>query len=230
MIFRPAACSRSAYPATIRDHVFIVFEGVEGSGKSTQARLLSEALARQGVAHVLTREPGGTQIGEEIRRALLHSGADVPARTELLLMLAARAAFVDHVVKPALARNEVVIADRYELSSLAYQGHGRGLGVEAVKRANAFATGGLAPDLTIVLDVPVSEGVARRAKAGGEADRIERAGADFHERVAGAYRLLSNAESGVELVSGSGDAGEVHAAVMAVLSGRFPETFRIEQG
>jgi dTMP kinase len=209
---------------------FIVFEGIEGSGKSTQARLLADWLREHGIAHILTREPGGTRIGEEIRRALLHGGDDVPARTELLLMLAARAAFVDRIVTPALARGDIVIADRYELSSLAYQGYGRGLPLEAVRRANAFATGGLAPDLTIVLDVAEQEGVARRAAAGAAADRIERAGAEFHRQVAEAYRLLSGMERGVEVVAGDGTPDTVHAAVLAVLSDRFPETFRAPQG
>jgi dTMP kinase len=210
--------------------MFIVLEGVEGSGKSTQARLLAERLAAHGVAHVLTREPGGTQIGEEIRRALLHGGDEVPARTELLLMLAARAAFVDAVVRPALARGAVVIADRYELSSLAYQGYGRGLPLEEVRRVNAFATGGVAPDLTIVLDVPPAEGVARRAAAGAAADRIERAGAAFHDSVAQAYRLLSETERNVEVVAGGDGPEAVHAAIVRLLAGRFPETFPFAAG
>jgi dTMP kinase len=205
--------------------MFIVLEGVEGSGKTTQARLLAEWLGARGVPHVVTREPGGTQVGEEIRRALLHGGDDVPARTELLLMLAARAAFVDAVVMPTLARGEVVIADRYELSSLAYQGYGRGLPLDEVRQANAFATGGLVADLTIVLDLAPETGVARRAAAGGAADRIERAGAAFHEQVAKAYRLLSETERNVEVVSGDDTSEVVHRSIMSVLSRRFPETF-----
>jgi dTMP kinase len=210
--------------------LFIVLEGVEGSGKSTQARLLGEWLIDMDVPHVVTREPGGTLIGEEIRQALLHGGADIPARAELLLMLAARAAFIDEVVRPALQRGAVVVADRYELSSFAYQGYGRGLPLEDVRRANAFATGGLAADVTIILDVSPEEGVVRRARAGGAADRIERAGVSFHDTVARAYRLLSQSESGVEVVSGTGDPGSVHAAITAVLRRRFPETFGTAQG
>jgi dTMP kinase len=210
--------------------VFVVLEGVEGAGKSTQARLLGEWLTRLGTRHIVTREPGGTRIGEDIRRTLLHGGDDVPARTELLLMLAARAAFVEQVVRPALALGAVVIADRYELSSFAYQGYGRGLPLDEVRSANAFATSGLRADVTIVLDVPADAGVARLAERGAGADRIERAGAGFHERVAQAYRLLSESEPGVATVHGLAEPGAVHAAIVRVLERRFPETFRSAQG
>lgn len=209
--------------------MFIVLEGVEGAGKSTQARLLSEWLTQAGVGNVLTREPGGTQIGEEIRRALLHGG-DVAPRTELLLMVAARAAFVDEVVRPALERGEVVIADRYELSSFAYQGYGRGVPLEDVRRVNAFATGGLRPQLTVLLTVDPEEGAARRQRAGGAADRIERAGADFHREVARAYRLLSEAEPAVVTVPAEGAPEAVQARIRALLRDRFPETFPPAQG
>lgn len=202
--------------------MFIVLEGAEGSGKSTQARLLGELLSRHGIKHVLTREPGGTSVGEEIRAILLH-GSDIPAETELLLMNAARAVFVAEVVKPALAAGDVVIADRFSLSSLAYQGYGRGLPLEDVRRICAFAAGGLEPDLTIVLDVPMEESEQRRSSRG--ADRIERAGAQFHQRVAGAYRLLPGSERNVELISGVGTTAEVHGRIVALLAARFPETF-----
>jgi dTMP kinase len=210
--------------------MFIVLEGVEGCGKSTQAQRLGDWLVAQGIPCRVTREPGGTQIGEEIRQALLHGGDAVPARTELLLMLASRAAFVEQVVAPALASGAVVIADRYELSSLAYQGYGRGLPLEQVRSVNSFATGGLSPDLTIILEVVWSDAVARRGRAGAAADRIERAGDEFHQRVAEAYRLLSQTEPGVEAVSGSGDVESVHGSILRLLNSRFPETFRIEQG
>jgi dTMP kinase len=210
--------------------VFIVLEGIEGSGKSTQARLLGEWLAVRGIRHLVTREPGGTRIGEEIRTTLLHGGGEVPARTELLLMVAARSAFVAEVVRPALAEGIVVVADRYELSTLAYQGYGRDLPLEEVRQVNAFATGGLKPDVTVVLDVAVEEGVARRARAGAAADRIESAGEAFHREVAKAYRLLSGMEPGIEVVAGGGDPEVVHAAIVRVLAARFPETFARAQG
>ena len=209
--------------------MFLVLEGVEGSGKSTQARLLSAWLEELGIAHVLTREPGGTQVGEEIRRALLHGG-DVPPRTELLLMLAARAAFVDQVVRPALEGGEVVISDRYELSSFAYQGYGRGVPLDDVRRVNTFATGGLRPDLTILLDIEPHEGAARRERAGAEADRIEKAGERFHADVARAYRLLSESEPGITVIGGAGSPEAVQTRIRALLRERFPETFPPGQG
>lgn len=210
--------------------MFIVFEGIEGSGKSTQARMLADWLGARGRDAILTREPGGTQIGEEIRRALLHGGDDVPARTELLLMLAARAAFVDAVVRPALERGAVVVADRYELSSVAYQGYGRGVALDELRRVNHFATGGLKPDLTLVLEVDLAEGASRREAAGRTADRIERAGDAFHRSVAEAYRLLAREEPGVVAVDGTGEAERVHGAVLEVLAARFPETFAAAKG
>ena len=202
--------------------MFIVLEGAEGSGKSTQARLLGERLAAHGVAHVVTREPGGTSVGEEIRAILLH-GADIPAETELLLMNAARAVFVQDVVKPALARGDVVIADRFWLSSMAYQGHGRGLPLETVRDICSFAAQGVEPDVTIVLDV--SQEISEQRRAGRGADRIERAGTEFHQRVAGAYRLLPQTEKNVELLSGVGDPTEVQLRILRLLGNRFPETF-----
>ncbi len=207
---------------------FIVFEGTEGSGKSTQARLLGELLAERGVAHLVTREPGGTAVGEAIREIVLHGG-EVNARTELLLMLAARATFVEQIVAPALQQGRTVIADRFELSTLAYQGYGRGLALEDVRRLNGFATGGLAPDLTIVLDIDPAAGEERR-RGRSAADRIERAGAAFHARVGEAYRLLSSTEPDVVRIAGHEPAAAVHAAVVSLLGARFPETFARAEG
>jgi dTMP kinase len=146
--------------------LFIVLEGVEGSGKSTQARLLGDWLHRRGIDHVVAREPGGTRVGEEIRQVLLHGGDDVPATTELLLMLAARAAFVDTWCGPRWS-GAVVVADRYELSSFAYQGYGRGCRWTRSASPTPWPRAGCAPDLTIILDVSPDEGAARRTCAGG---------------------------------------------------------------
>ena len=208
-----------------RAGLFLVFEGVEGSGKTTQAALLADWLSARGIPHVLTREPGGTAVGEEIRRLVLHQRHEVPARTELMLVLAARAAFVHEIVRPALQRGEVVVADRYELSTLAYQGYGRGLPLDEVRATNAVATGGLRPDLTLVLDVSAADGAARRHAAGLERDRIEGAGAAFHAQVAEAYHLLAGSEAGVERVAGGGAVAVVRAEVMRLLGAHFPETF-----
>lgn len=209
--------------------LFIVFEGAEGSGKTTQARWLGDWLSSRGVASYVCREPGGTELGESIR-ALVLGELLVPPRSELLLLLAARAVFVDEVVRPRLEAGEVVIADRYELSTLAYQGYGRGLPLEEVRRLNDFATGGLHPDLTLVLDVPPAIGEARRLAEGRSSDRIERAGRDFHERVGEAYRLLAENEPGVELIDGTGTPEAVRSAILDRLGGRFPETFPLALG
>jgi len=203
---------------------FLALEGVEGAGKSTQARLLGDWLSRQGVPHVMTREPGGTALGEQVRRALLESER-VTARAELLLMLAARATLVDEVVRPALEGGLVVITDRFSLSTLAYQARGRGLAEAEVRRLNAFATGGLEPDLTLVLDVPLDVGVDRLDQRARARDRFEQADGDFHARVAQAYGEFVKNEPGVERVDGTGGVDVVHAAILSLLSARFPETF-----
>lgn len=208
--------------------MFLVLEGVEGSGKSTQARLLGQWLTGHGVPHVLTREPGGTTVGEEIRQILLH-GHEMPAESELLLMNAARAVFVREVVKPALAAGKIVIADRFYHSSIAYQGYGRGLPLDQVRAVCRFATGGLEPDLTILLDVPVELGESRRATRSGP-DRIERAGTEFHRKVGEAYRLLPGTEEGVERVSGEGQPEVVQDRLRRLLIERFPETFPESMG
>lgn len=207
-----------------RTGLFLVLEGVEGCGKSTQARRLEAWLAERGIPHRLVREPGHTPEGEEIRRVLLHSD-ELPARAELLLMLAARAILVERIVRPAVAAGEVVIADRYALSSMAYQGFGRGLPLEDVRRMNAFATDGLEPDVTIVLDVSPAESAMRRSAAGRHPDRIESAGESFHSRVASGYAELAASETGVERIDGTGDAEEVELRILGLLEARFPETF-----
>lgn len=209
--------------------LFIVFEGVEGSGKSTQARRLVEWLEKGGVPHIATREPGGTAVGEEVRRLLLER-EKVSARAELLLMLAARAALVEEVIEPALEDGRVVVSDRFDLSTFAYQGYGRGLPLDDVRRLNAFATGGLKADVTILLDVPRTVGESRRRAEGRTADRIERAGGEFHDRVAEAYALLSEEETNVERIDGSPDPDEVHRRVLRRLVRRFPETFETGTG
>lgn len=212
-----------------RRGVFVVLEGIEGSGKSTQAALLAGWLERRGVQHLLVREPGGTPLGEEIRRLLLHGG-HMPAVAELYLYLAARAALVETEVRPALARGTLVLADRFDLSTLAYQGAGRGLDGAAVRSANALATGGLVPDLVVLLDVPVELGETRRS-ARGAADRMEREGPAFHGRIAEAYGLLAEQSGpGLIRVDATGRADAVHGAIVRILEERFPETFAAGRG
>lgn len=207
---------------------FIVLEGVEGSGKSTQLRLLSAWLDGLGLAHVTTREPGGTGVGEAIRGLLLDADhLEVPAETELLLMLGARAAFVRQVVGPALDDGLIVLADRFDLSTLAYQGYGRGLELDEIRRMNAFATGGVEPDLYLVLDLPADEGARRQAREGKTLDRIEQAGPGFLERVREGYRTLAREGGSVQEVNARGTPEEVHARLRRILGATFPETFGV---
>ena len=205
---------------------FLVLEGVEGAGKTTQARLLSRWMAERRIAHSIGREPGGTRVGEAIRRVLLDTpGTEIPAETELLLLLAARAAFVRDVVRPALMRGEVMVADRFELSSLAYQGRGRGLAPDAVRAMNAFATGAVRPDLTLVLDLPVAAGLARQSRAGKARDRIEGEGEVWLERVREAYRTLAAGDERVRLIDASGTEADVGRVIRKTVEDALPESF-----
>jgi dTMP kinase len=205
--------------------LFLAFEGVEGSGKSTQARLLATELEAKGFQVVLAREPGSTPLGERVRGVVLDPGLQVPARSELFLMLAARAAFVEQVVGPALEAGKIVIADRFELSTLAYQGAGRGLPPDEVARSNRLATGGVAPRATLLLELSPEEGAHRQAMAAKRPDRMEREAVEFHERVARGYLELADRVEGVIRIEARGSVEEVQARVWAALHHRFPETF-----
>ena len=152
-------------------------------------------------------------------------GLAIPAETELLLMLAARAAFVREVVTPALEAGVVMIADRFEYSTFVYQGMARDLGVDVVRQLNSFATGGVSPDLTVVLDLPADEGLERQRQEGKEQDRIEGEGAGFLERVRMGYRELAERDPRAEIVEGGGEPGEVLGAIVRLLRTRFPEPF-----
>ena len=205
---------------------FIVLEGGEGAGKTTQASLLSAWLEERGVPHVRTREPGGTAVGEAIRGVVLGDpDLDVPPMSELFLILAARAAFVRDVVRPALEEGKVVVADRFDLSTLAYQGYGRGLPLDQVREANRIATGGLGPDLYLVLDVEVAHGSERQARQGKEPDRMEGSGKAFLQRVREGYLALSEVEPRVRVIPASGGPEEVHGRIRRILGAEFPETF-----
>lgn len=195
---------------------FIVLEGADGGGKSTQARLLASDLDA-----LLTREPGGTPIGEQLRALWLDPGsADMDDRTEALVLAAARAQHVAQVIEPALAAGRDVVCDRYVHSSIAYQGAGRQLGVQAVTAVNRFAIGDLWPDLVIQLEVPASVASAR---LGDELDRVEGAGAAFHARVRAAYvEMAAAADPGTwVVVDGTGSIEAVAAAVRSAVRDRF---------
>ena len=179
------------------DARFITFEGIEGSGKSTVARRVSEALGRAGVETILTREPGGTKLSEEIRDMLLDASREpIDAKTELLLYVASRAQLVEQVIRPALSRGVSVLCDRFMDASVAYQGWARGLGEDLVDGLNGFAVGDCVPARTFLLDLPVdagfSRGPERRESEGLRArDRLEREDRAFHERVREGYLRLA---------------------------------------
>ncbi|PKB67614.1 MAG: dTMP kinase [SAR202 cluster bacterium Io17-Chloro-G4] len=163
---------------------FIVFEGIDGSGKSTQAKALLQRLRRRNIPALLTHEPGGTPLGEQLRR-WLKGRADLSPLAELTLFVAARAQLVDKVITPALKSGVTVISDRFTASTVAYQGHGRGLDLDLINGLNVAATGGLAPGLTILIDMPPEESLARRNDAGQ--DSFESAPWEFHRKVRESY-------------------------------------------
>jgi dTMP kinase len=215
---------------TVRRGRLIVFEGPEGAGKTTQVGRLGAWLAARGVAHVRVREPGGTPLGDEARRLLLDTPGGLDARAEALLFMASRAALVAGVIEPALAHGTLVLADRYFLSTYAYQVAGRGLPESEIRAANALATAGVSPDLTLLFSVPAPVRAARAA-ARGAPDRIERAGDAFHARVERAFAMFvspnwqaGHPEAGpVAAVDGDGDADTVFERVRAALGVRWPD-------
>ena len=174
--------------------LFISFEGEEGSGKSSQTEELLTWLSAQGIPVILTHEPGGTELGEKISDLVKWAQeTDISPLTELLLFNASRAQHVQEVIRPALEENKVVICDRFDDSTTAYQSFGRGLDLEIVKRINATATGGLRPDLTILLDISIEDGLER--KTGEKLDRFEQEDIEFHRKVREGYLKLADEES-----------------------------------
>lgn len=197
----------------------VAFEGGEGAGKSTQIASLVERARLAGRDVVTCREPGGTPLGEAIREALLH-GRATSARAELLAFNAARAELIEAVIAPALDRGALVLSDRFSASTVAYQQYGRGLPGDLVASVIEAATGGLRPDLTILLDVPVAVG---RARAGAPSDRFEEESVAFHERVRAGFMAQARAEPGWLLLDGTGApstlAAEIWTAVESVIAG-----------
>jgi dTMP kinase len=200
---------------------FITFEGGEGAGKSTQARLLADALTDLGLPVLQTREPGGAPGAEELRTLLLSGHIAWSAPAEALLHFAARAEHVEKTIRPALTAGTWVVCDRFADSTMAYQGYGQG--ADRAMIANLTGLMGIGPDITIVLDVSEPVAVARLRARGGMADRYERLDAAFHARVNEGFRAIARAEhQRCVLVSADGTAAEVHAAVMRALWERVP--------
>jgi dTMP kinase len=198
--------------------MFLTFEGVDFSGKTTQARLLVDRLSPERKVCFL-REPGGTPISERIREILLdRKTLDLTDEAELLLFSASRAQLVKQVIRPALGRGEIVICDRYYDSTTVYQGHGRGLHLSTVQTINAFATGSLVPDLTIIVDIPVEEIERRKHAAGKGFDRMESSGREFFERVRAGYRALCKEEPArVVRVDGMRPIERVHEEILDIV-------------
>lgn len=205
--------------------LFITLEGIEGSGKSTQMELLKRHLEGMGMEVLALREPGGTALGERVRSILLNSSEEpVDPWAELFLYEACRAQLVRRVIRPSLEAGTTVICDRFTDSTLAYQGYGRGLDIEAVSRANLVCAGGLRPDITVLIDCDAEEGLRRAwsrigSKEGGaREDRFEREDVSFHRRVRDGYLMIAGAEPDrVKVVDGKGEISTIHRQICYII-------------
>jgi len=196
---------------------FITLEGPEGSGKTTQLSLLAEWFGQRGSDVVTTVEPGGEPAAEEIRRILLEDKEPLSPECELLLYLAARAQHVNHIVRPALESGKTVLCARFSDSTLAYQGYARGLDMDFIRLANRFATGGLTPDLTLLIDIPVESGLERQTVR----NRMEAESLEFHRKVReGFLRIAEQEPERVIVIDGTADVESVHRAIISAVEGR----------
>jgi dTMP kinase len=203
--------------------VFITIEGIEGGGKTTQVGLLASALERARFRVLVTREPGGTELGGEVRSLLLNSGTRFGRYAELFLILADRAEHVETVLRPALGAGDTVLCDRFSDSTIAYQAYGRELPLDAVRAVDAVARQGLLPDLTFVLDCPVQTGLARTRRRRGDvaADRFENEHADFHERVRRGFLALAREDAcRVRVIDATRPVDAVHGEILATVAER----------
>lgn len=196
--------------------LFITFEGADGCGKTTQIKLLDEYLRAKGYQTLLTREPGSKGLGEKLREILLNYDGDVSPVAESFLFLADRAQHVDCIIKPALDKGIIVLCDRHTDSTLAYQGYGRGLDLEEIRKLNKIATSGLTPDLTIVFDVDIE---TSQARVGAEKDRMESAGIEFFQRVRNGFLEIAKQEPARVKVINSADSIEnIHKRVVELVA------------
>ena len=195
--------------------MFITFEGADGCGKTTQIKLIDEYLRSKGYKTLLTREPGSKGLGEKIREILLNYNGEVSSRCESFLFLADRAQHVDCIIKPALQEGTIVLCDRHTDSTVAYQGYGRGLDIEEIKKLNALATGGLKPDLTIVFDVDIE---TSQARVGKNKDRMESAGVEFFKKVREGFLEIAKKEPGrVKVINSSDTIENIHKKVVELI-------------
>jgi dTMP kinase len=198
---------------------FFTFEGIDGCGKSTQLSRVADALRARGTPCLVTREPGGPPVSEKIRAILISpENAQMRPETECLLYLAARAQHVQTVIKPAIDNGKIVLCDRFEQATFAYQGHGRGLDAALLRDINSFATGGVSPDMTFIFDIPVELSRERLSKIGKGKDRMESEGARFFERVRAGYleAAAGNPEK-IKLLDGSKDIDELTKEVLGII-------------
>lgn len=214
--------------------LFITLEGIDGCGKSTQREMLAEKLKSRGFEIVVTREPGGTVIGEGIRQLLVSDASvHIAPTTELLLYVAARAQHVAELIRPSVDAGRIVISDRYTDSTVAFQGYGRGLDLDVIESLNRFATTGLKPDLTIVFDLDPNTARSRSVSrpVGGLLGAFDEQHADFHERMrAGYLKMAKNDPSRIRVVDASGSADETHGQVMSVVLEKIEEFAQKAEG
>ncbi|MFT3742681.1 MAG: dTMP kinase [Pyrinomonadaceae bacterium] len=200
---------------------FITFEGIDGSGKSTQLKMLEAVLRSRGVDLIITREPGGTALGRALREAFLETTEQVAPMAELLSFAADRAQHVEFLIKPAIATGKVVISDRYADATFAYQGAGRGFPEDKVLQVIDLATGGLKPDLTLFFDIEVAEAIDRMAardEADAKRNRMDDETAEFYTRVRNSYLGIATREpERFKIVDASGSIGEIHKAVVSII-------------
>ncbi len=207
---------------------FITFEGIEGSGKTTQMKMLGHHLESAGMEVVMTREPGGTDLGESVRRIILNVREKKTAPwAELMLYAACRAQVVYEVIKPAIEKGKVVLCDRFTDSTLSYQGYAMALGVEPVNAINGWITGGISPDLTFILDCPPEVGLKRawnriKEKEGMKEDRFEREGLEFHRRVREGYLRLAEMEPGrIKVIDGDRSPDTIHVEICEIVDSKW---------